>query len=267
MMSIKINNPIVDFSHFTSTMRNEGLSGFIRARNEGKFLAEAIESWLPLLDELIIVYNNCQDNTADIVDKYILKYPNKVRGFHYVPIVYPQGSDMYKTLGVASPHSLVNYYNFALSKTTKKWAVKIDGDLILVPEIIDILREKYFELSSSNPDAYLPISGINIILQKNQFYVPSGSPFCGTNGDLCMFRVDNDTIFKKSEETEYLELSKRHKLDNLFAYYHLKFVKSDYGIGNYEFHLNPNSRYLPKTLFFLLFTRLIPLEKIGRGGG
>lgn len=129
-MDVDVFNPIVDIENFSSNTREQGISGFMRLRNEAEFLGKAIESWLPLLDELVIVYNNCQDKTGEVAKNYLKKYPEKIKVYHYLPIVYPQGSSLFKKLSDNDPHSLVNYYNFSLSKTTKQWAVKIDGDLI-----------------------------------------------------------------------------------------------------------------------------------------
>lgn len=108
----------------------------------------------------------------------------------------------------------------------------------------------------------MPLSGINLIYHNGCVFVPSNSKFCGLNGDLCLFRVDSDTVFKKSSNFEVLDLSKRYRLENLYAYYHLKFVKEDLGIGNYNFDENPNSVYYSKTLVFLFFMKLVPLKKI-----
>ncbi|MDH3000859.1 hypothetical protein A1D23_10365 [Chelonobacter oris] len=262
MKVMEIVDPIVDFTHFSPINRKNGISGFMRLRNEAEFLALVIESWLPLLDELIIVYNNCQDNTGEIALDYMNKFPDKIKCYHYIPIVYPQGSSNYKTLLSNDFHSLVNYYNFALSKTTYKWALKIDGDLILPWEKINEIKTYYYDMTLNHQNFYLAISGVNIIDDKKAIYVPSSSKFCGLNGDLCLFRVDHDTIFKKASETEILDLSNRVKLKNIFGYYHMKFIKSDYGVGNYDFINNPDSNYYAKTLVFLLFLRLIPLSKV-----
>ncbi len=131
MKIVVVDDPIIDFMSFDSKKREKGMSGFMRLRNEWEFLAQSIESWLPELDELVIVYNNCQDNTEEVVRCFVNKYPEKIKAYHYIPIVYPQGSEKYKKLNVNNPHSLVYYYNFALSKTTRQYAIKIDGDLII----------------------------------------------------------------------------------------------------------------------------------------
>ena len=42
------HNPIVDFSRMDMNNRNDGLSGFIRAKNEGEYIYQVISSWLLL---------------------------------------------------------------------------------------------------------------------------------------------------------------------------------------------------------------------------
>ncbi len=41
--------------------RTPGVSGILRVKNDAEFLEECIESCIPALDELIIVYNGCTD--------------------------------------------------------------------------------------------------------------------------------------------------------------------------------------------------------------
>ena len=50
---------------------NDGLSGFIRAKNEARFLSLCIDSCIDSLDELIVVYNDCSDDTEKILDEKI----------------------------------------------------------------------------------------------------------------------------------------------------------------------------------------------------
>lgn len=44
-----------------------GVSGILRVKNDADFLDECINSCIDTLDELIIVYNDCSDNTPDII--------------------------------------------------------------------------------------------------------------------------------------------------------------------------------------------------------
>lgn len=259
-----VAEPTIDFAaDFDCTLRKEGLSGFMRLRNEGEFLKSVILSWIDALDELIIVFNNCHDNTEQIAHECAEKYPDKIKIYHYLPVVYPQGSLYNLNLPTSSPHSIVNYYNFALSRTSRKWTIKIDGDIIIPNKDICVkLRELYNFMNKHTPNEYLAVSGINLINHYGEFYVPNNSKYAGYYGDLCLFRCDTDTVFKKSKTLEKLDLSKRTKAKQkrIFLYYHMKFVKQDFGMNNYDFVNNPNSHYIQQYIDFLVNLKLLPLR-------
>ena len=44
-----------------------GLAGIMRVKNEAGFIEQCVTSCIDALDELIIVYNDCTDDTADIL--------------------------------------------------------------------------------------------------------------------------------------------------------------------------------------------------------
>ncbi|MSN95606.1 hypothetical protein F1B92_00065 [Campylobacter sp. FMV-PI01] len=265
-MIIEIQNPDVKFMPCKD--RSDGLSGFIRCKNEGEFLEQVIDSWIDLVDELIVVFNDSSDNTEEILTNSFKKYPQKLKAYHYLPKVFSQGSDNFKELEEDDYQSLVNYYNFTLSKTTKKWALKIDGDIILDKEKIPLIKECFSKLKDNE---FIKLSGINIIMQNSKIYCLSESIFCGLNGDLCIFKMSDEIKFKKGKTCEYLNFPKKYtfysdenfKVNNsLTAYYHMKFQKKDFGFGVYDFKNNKNSNYYPKTWIFIVFSRLILLDEI-----
>ncbi len=116
----KYKNFIIDTKKIHINRKINGISGFYRVKNEELLLSASIESHLPYLDEIIIVYNDSVDKTAEIAHAYARKYPTKIKVFEYVPRVSPAFSKEHIYTHPKSPYSLVNYYNFALSKTTKK---------------------------------------------------------------------------------------------------------------------------------------------------
>lgn len=118
------------------------------------------------------------------------------------------------------------------------------------------------DLYKKGIDAYLPVSGVNIIDNKGKLFVPKGNTFCGLYGDLCLFRIDEKSYFHKGENCEYLALSHKKSLANIYAYYHMKFIKRDFGLGNYDFKQNPYSHYYTKSLLFFSRLKFIPLETI-----
>jgi cellulose synthase/poly-beta-1,6-N-acetylglucosamine synthase-like glycosyltransferase len=77
---------IVNIDSFTDKNKI-GVSGYLRLSNDAPTLLQCIESIINYLDELIIVYNNTQDNGIQIINKLQKKYPSKIKIFHYVPRV------------------------------------------------------------------------------------------------------------------------------------------------------------------------------------
>lgn len=55
----------------------------MRVRNEGNFIHDCVESCIDALDELIVVYNDCTDNSAEEIKKVAAKYPDKIRYYAY----------------------------------------------------------------------------------------------------------------------------------------------------------------------------------------
>ena len=128
----------------------KGVSGIMRVKNDAEFITASIASCINALDELIVVYNDCTDNSAEIIDVMRQRYPQKIRVFEYPYRVFGVGltKDEYeaaKELPDDSPALLCNYYNFALSKVRYDYAIKIDADQIYFTERLkkwcDVVRE------------------------------------------------------------------------------------------------------------------------------
>ncbi len=115
-------------SYLDGASRKPGISGFMRFRNEEQFVEMAIESVICCLDELVIVHNGCTDRTPQIIEACRQRHPEQIRIYEYKPAVGLPGSAEHRSQPMDSQHSLVNYYNYALTKTSHKIAIKIDGD-------------------------------------------------------------------------------------------------------------------------------------------
>ena len=110
-----------------------GVSGLMRIKNDGEFIEACVESCLPALDELIIVYNDCSDDSETVIMKCAAKYPDKIRVYEYTtPLLANNLTKTEYEEAIAfpsnSPRLLCNYYNFALAKAKYSHAIKIDAD-------------------------------------------------------------------------------------------------------------------------------------------
>lgn len=134
-----------------------GVSGIMRVKNDGEFVVACIDSCIAALDELIIVYNDCSDNTPELVRRKEQEYPDKIKVFEYKHKVYSVNlsKEEYEyalSLPEDSPSLLCNYYNYALSKVSYKYAIKIDADQIYFPKQLekwcDVCRSENLSVAS-----------------------------------------------------------------------------------------------------------------------
>ena len=88
--------------------RAPGISAFMRIRNGADFLEACIRSHAPFYDEIVAVYNQSIDGTADILARLAAEMGPKLRVYHYVPPAFPAGSEGHADTPGDAPNSLVN---------------------------------------------------------------------------------------------------------------------------------------------------------------
>lgn len=123
-----------------------GLSGFVRARNEGRFLGSCIDSCINALDELVVVYNDCTDDTEDVLIQKQKQYPNKIRIFRYehkvmVNNLSKDEYDFVKALPDNDPRLFATQCNYALDQLSYEFAIKIDPDQIYFEDVLQKFRD------------------------------------------------------------------------------------------------------------------------------
>lgn len=119
--------------------RRPGISGIMRVKNDAEFIDACVESCIDALDELVIVYNGCTDESPEKIRAIAERYPDKVRAYHYTPRIYCGAltAEEYaaaKALPENSEALLANYCNYALAKSTRTHVMKIDTDQIYFSE-------------------------------------------------------------------------------------------------------------------------------------
>jgi len=222
--------------------RLPGISAFMRIRNGADFLEATIRTHAEMYDEIVAVYNQCTDDTADILMRLSKELGPKLRVFHYLPKAHPAGSEGHARTPGEAPDSLVTYSNFALCQTRHQWAVKLDDDHLAIPgavrKMVDAIRS-----GAADERKMHCFSGLNLIrAADNKFYVPAVAPVSG-KGDIGYFRVSSETHFAHDPRFERFT---RGGVERCFAgwfYWHLKYLKSGGGFANYELESNPGSRY------------------------
>lgn len=124
----------------------DGLSGIMRVKNEALFIEDCIDSCIDALDELIIVYNDCTDETPAIVEKKRRQYPDKIKVYPYNYHILATNltkEEFESAMGLPddSPLLFCSYCNFALSKVKYKYAMLIDADQLYFADEIKVWRD------------------------------------------------------------------------------------------------------------------------------
>ncbi len=231
--------------------RKPGISGFMRLRNEIAFVDRAIASHLPFLDELVIIDNNSTDGTWELVQTWADRYPAKVRAYRYTPLVHPVGTRLTRDLPTDHPSSLANYYNYALTRTRHRIAIKIDGDHIAIPHLFEKARD--FALAHVNSSTFISIFGVNLVSNGDELFIANDfyfrpapklkqkrigmSPF--THGDHAFFQVTEYSWHQVDPQHAY-EVMPLHAIYprqirfSPVCFLHMKNVKSDRGTANWR---------------------------------
>mgnify|MGYP001451831476 FL=1 len=230
--------------------RLPGISAFVRTRNGADFLRETILSHAPYVDEIVAVYNQCTDGTEAVLAALQDELgPARLRVFHYLPRVHPPGSKEHAAEPGQSPASVVNYSNFALSRTTRRIVVKLDDDHIafdrlLAPMVADL------RANGLAPGRMNCFSGLNLARDEaGAVGVHADTPFSG-NGDIGFFAMTPDAYFVHDRRFEDFRKYHFRRVFAGFAYWHMKYLKSGLGFANYEIDSGRNRRFERKEKAF-----------------
>lgn len=249
----EVEHPVFSYRDLSSARKKPGLSAIVRVQNEGEFLRAALDSIAPFFDEIVIVVGNSADDTTGIAADFAASHAEQVKAYHYVPETFPLGSRKHLATPGGSVHSFVYYCNFALSKASYQIRCNWDGDQIADPRALGCVVERLRGLRPGSIEwwsspwrfGYWWFIGLNLWNQNDELYVPMSRPFAGPFHDLGFYPAARWVRFKRFPRGEYV--FKRllwHQYVGCILY-HLKGMKQNRGIDNYQLADNPDSLFKP----------------------
>ena len=230
------NNTVTDYAEFRFTPemlshpRKPGISAYMRIKNEEQFVRLAILSHLDYYDEIIACYNGCTDNTESILRELAKQHPQKVKVFHYLPKVHTFLTAEHANTPTDSVHSMANYSNYALCKTSYSVAVKLDADHLaidcnLAPVIATIRAD-----IKANKQKYYYFSGLNLMHDSHRAIgVNLGSLFSGTE-DIAYHPVNANVFYRNRPRYESINKPYLRTLPTEYLgilYFHLHYLKNE----------------------------------------
>lgn len=246
-----VEKPSFKIEDFDRAGKKPGLSAIVRLKNEEDFAERALQSIAPFFDEIVVVYNGCTDRTPEIVEHFAAAEPERVKAYHYVPEVFPQGSEMHRRLPADHASSLVHYYNFALSRATRRVCAKWDGDMIAAPGPFGALIERIRRARTSPLRRWTSpwcagfwwFRGVNLVDRDGRVFVLKSHPRAGSRWDTGFWPAGRAHNFKHNPRFEILRTGATLKSFVGFLFFHVKAMKKDRGAGVYQLERNPGSFY------------------------
>ena len=208
--------------------RQSGISGHYRLYNEEDFCEAAVKSHLPFFDEIILVCDSTTtDNTPKIAKELAEAHPEKIKYYFYEPPVLAKlRHPLFKILPAYHPYSLVNFYNYSLSKTTKKIITKLDGDQIAITSEFEKITKNLTK--NFHPNEYYTFGGINLYSFEHVIYIDPQNYLCGFD-DFSFFYLKKEkhyytkTYYKqKCWEEGSFTMKNRQRKNAGILFFHLK---------------------------------------------
>jgi len=262
-----VEHPTFSRSDFSSRNKAAGLSAIVVLKNETEFSRAALNSIEPYFDEFIIVYNECRDQTPEIVAEFARQNGEHVKVYHYVPHIAPLGSREHQTTPGNSVHSFVYQCNFALSRASFQIRCKWDGDEIADPNSFGSLTRRLRQLRRGSLEwwfspwrlGYWWYTGLNLWDERGALFVPDHRPFMGHAKDHGFFPAGRWIMYKRYRGGEYLFTRLLAKRYMGCVCYHLRGLKKQRGFEKYQFEQNPESLYARRMRRYFANPKFIPL--------
>lgn len=219
----------IDINWFTEK-KPMWISWIARLKNSDDFLEKIIESYIPYLDEIILINNLSEDNTEKICTRLLKKYPNKIKYFDYPYKVWWCSVD--KKYPTNSIYSMAYYTNWSFSKWKYKYIMRLDDDNLPIWKKWNEIRNYILR---KKPNKYCIYWWLNILKNKAKFFTYNKIPYSWLWWDHWIFPVSSKTYCIQKGYFEVLVSWLWYKRFG-FSFFHLKFLRK------WNWYLNTDSK-------------------------
>ena len=211
-----------DYNIVMPETRPPGLSAMIRVKDEAEYLERSVESIINWMDEVVICLQGEQSDRSSIIAETLAnKYPDKIMVYCYPFNSFPNGPGHDKQK-LNSAYERAYFYNWCLSKTTRQYVCKWDGDMIALDGAGVQIREQLGTVG------FMCLTGSEMVSETHQ----SIKPF--TACEPRIFKVTDETYYITGSHCEILNpkcLSRKHKIFPGHQFKHFKWAKSQASIS------------------------------------
>ncbi|GAA5142140.1 hypothetical protein GCM10023340_05120 [Nocardioides marinquilinus] len=140
-----------------------GLTCVFRVKNEARNLPWVLPPMFEAVEHVVLVDNQSDDGTAEVAARVAAEVGASER---YTGTAYPfrvsrAGAEHLATRP-DSVHSLTHFYNWSFSHVRTRYSMKWDGDMVLTPEGVGVLRDLAWQLDHSGAVVAVPRHPLSI---------------------------------------------------------------------------------------------------------
>lgn len=119
--------------------RKPGFSAMIRLKDDAEWIEKSVESVYGGFDEIVICLQGDQTDGTDEIVRGLPDPQDKIRVYEFPFDSIPNGPG-HDQQARGSVHERAYFYNWCLSKTTRKIVSKWDGDMVAFDWLLDTVR-------------------------------------------------------------------------------------------------------------------------------
>lgn len=205
-----------DISDNLTNFSSSGVCAMMRLKDEEEFIVPCLLAVKDFFDEFVIVYNNTQDKTRELINA--VKLPN-LHTYEYPFELAFRGID-HTQISVNSLYHAAYYYNWCLSKVRSKWVAKWDGDNIALSNFQETRKLINANLYDSIMNCGWDLAGPEMRMLGSQQQVGYETRF---------FRKGKDVRYQRNSNgfCEALSPSRHSAKQSIPTFLHLKWAKQN----------------------------------------
>ncbi|ENM5780320.1 glycosyltransferase [Vibrio mimicus] len=154
------------------------ITAVYRVKNGARYIEASILSIAPLCSEIVVVDNCSTDNTKFIVEKLSnrLKNITSIKYYEYNHKLAKAGKNYWSEIQEYPERSLAKFYDFAFSKASNQYIMKVDAHLIYLPKSLYLIQRKLESgrrdfLKYRGQEIYGPIMGYEFYIYNRKLGV------------------------------------------------------------------------------------------------
>ncbi|MBS44357.1 MAG: hypothetical protein CMH83_14565 [Nocardioides sp.] len=189
------------WNHRDETPSRPGLTCVFRVKDEARNLPWVLPPVFEAVQHVVLVDNGSTDGTAEVAARVAEECgaADRFTGTTYPFSVSRAGTEHLET-PPDSVHSLTHFYNWSFSHVGTDYSMKWDGDMVLTPEGVGVLRDLAWQLEGTGSVVAIPRHPLSVVSER-EAWLDLGFKFL----EPWVYPMGPDFTFVKAFEWEVRE--------------------------------------------------------------